>query len=131
MYGVRTILAVLVISGTGVPRVQAGLFHREKPGSPGRPRCFDHTMERAGFPLTVSPHAQPTVTPAYTGYFIGGGTAHGGEPRRVEEGTWGLDYGGYHLPRLTRLGWSHGRRFQGGGGTYTTEGFTPRSARGH
>jgi hypothetical protein len=78
-------------------------------------------MARAGDPLCVSPHAAPTKTPAYEGYYVGGGRAFLGEPRRGEEGTWGWDYVGHRLPRRVALGWSHGRPERGGDATYAVD----------
>src|SRR3954462_13358233 len=84
----------------GSPAVEAGLFfHRHHEGTPppGHPRVIEHTFERAGDPLCLSPHAKPTHTPDYVSYYVGGGAAHGGCARRVEDGTWGRDYEG-HFP---------------------------------
>jgi hypothetical protein len=114
----------------GAGAAEAGLFshlHRGTP-PPGRPRVIAHTHERAGNPLCISPHARPTDTPDYVGSYVGGGKkqGQGGEPRRVEEGTWGRDYVGSCLPRHVWLGWSHGRCAQGGTGAYETDGpFVP------
>jgi hypothetical protein len=57
------------------------------------------------------------------GYYVGGGSAwHWGEPRKLNEGTWGWDYKGFGLPKHIALQWSHGRRYQGGTGAYKTDG---------
>lgn len=99
------------------------LFHRpEGTPPPGKPRYIEHTFERAGYPHWISAHAQPTNTPAYVGYYVGGGAAHGGGPRAWEEGTWGWDYEGTHFPRHVALRWWHGRRYQGGTGSYPADG---------
>ncbi len=112
-------LMVAAPAGAGHP------FHRHHPRGtppPGEPRRFEHTHARAGDPLRVSPRAAPTRTPAYSGYYVGGGgSAHGGDSRRPDEGTWGWDYEGLRLPRNVALGWNHGRRAQGGTGSYTTD----------
>ncbi|HEV3165654.1 MAG TPA: hypothetical protein VGZ22_16625 [Isosphaeraceae bacterium] len=80
------------------------------------------TLRRAGNPQCLSHHAAPSTTPNYSGYYVGGGSAHGGGPRCVEEGTWGWDYVGGHLPRHVYLRWTHGRRDQGGTGSYKVDG---------
>ena len=53
---------------------------------------------------------------------LGGGGGHGVGPRRVEEGTWGLDNEGRLIPRHVFLGWNHGARRQVGTGDYETDG---------
>jgi hypothetical protein len=82
-----------------------------------------HTLDRAGCPQTLGRWAAPGITEKYYGGDIGGGTSyhHGGEPRYCNEGTWGWDYVGGHLPRRVFLAWSHGRRYQNGTGSYQTE----------
>lgn len=41
----------------------------------------------------------------------------------MNQGTWGWDEtGGLHLRRRVILGWSQGRRYQGGTGAYRTDG---------
>ncbi len=70
----------------------------------------------------VRPHAAPSNTPAYCGYYVGGGAAHHGEERFAEEGTWGWDYFGRYFSRHIDLGWWHGARYQGGIGAYKTDG---------
>jgi hypothetical protein len=96
------------------------------PPPPGRPRCIPHTHDRAGWPLNISAHAHPTRTPAYIGYYVGGGATHGGCDRRAEDGTWGRDYQGHWIPRHVWLGWYHGSRQQSGTGYYKTDGpFVP------
>ena len=40
----------------------------------------------------------------------------------AEDGTWGRDYQGHLIPRHVGLGWSHGRRYQGGTGSYDPDG---------
>jgi hypothetical protein len=69
----------------------------------------------------VAWYAHPSETPAYTGYYVGGGSACGGSCHRPEEGTWGWDYKTYFLPRRVVLYWSRGR-YQGGTGAYRTDG---------
>lgn len=78
---------------------------------------------RTGHPHNVHRLAKPTIAPSYCVGYVGGGTAFGGQPRTLEEGTWGMDYcGHYLLPHRVWLNWTHGRRTQGGAGRYTTDG---------
>ena len=89
----------------------------------GSPRCPDTPSEsqvRAGCPQVVSPHARPSNTPNYGGYYVGGGAAVHGQPRRADEGTWGWDYAGL-IPKYINLHWWHGAHKQGGGGAYATD----------
>ncbi len=92
---------------------RGGLFFHKPRGTPppGPPRDIEHTHDRAGYPLSVSNHAELSNTPAYDGGYVGGGAAHGGEGRGFDEGTWGWDYSGTHLTRLAAgLGpWDHAR----------------------
>lgn len=83
--------------------------------------CEDR-FRRAGNPQCVSWLATPSETPRYSGGYVGGGTAIGGEPRYECEGTWGWDYAGFKLPARIWLRWSHGRRYQGGAGAYKVDG---------
>jgi hypothetical protein len=90
----------------------------------------EHRDERrAGFPSEESPCAKPSDTGHYVGYYVGGGAvpcccAKGDAPT-AEEGTWGWDYSGLCVPSWVRLDWWHGRRQQGGGGAYRTDGPRP------
>jgi hypothetical protein len=128
----RPVWFILILGGlacvAGDHAAEAGhLFHHDRgTPPPGPPRVFEHSHARAGNPLCISPHAKPTSTPDYVGYYVGGGSACGGCPRRIEEGTWGRDYEGLCIPRNVGLGWSHGRRYQGGTGSYDPDGpFVP------
>jgi hypothetical protein len=130
----RLILAVWVLGMVGVARGHeggrcarcGGCSHGERPGpGPGRPRFLPHTDERAGWPRELGGHAEPTVTPGGIGYHVGGDTpAFGhGDRRRLTEGTWGWDETGHPWKRgRVILGWSHGRKQQGGAGRYATDG---------
>ena len=76
---------------------------------------------RAGNPRSFSKYASLTYDSRYKGYFVGGGVPtgrryHRGEPRALDEGTWGVDY----APRYSRVAsnWSHGKLYQGGVGQY-------------
>ena len=82
----------------------------------------DEPCDRSGYHGRVAWYALPTFTRAYTAYYVGGGQAVGGSCRRPEEGTWGVDYRGLLLPSRVNLWWNHGERYQGGGGTYKTDG---------
>lgn len=77
---------------------------------------------RAGNPQSVHRFARPTFTPHYSVGYVGGGATWGGEPRTLEEGTWGMDYTGHFLPHRVWQNWYHGRRAQGGPGKYQTDG---------
>ena len=80
-------------------------------------------LSRAGHPQTVAKWARCSNSPSYSGYYVGGGAAWHGEPRRCEEGTWGWDYAPRHaLSPKVALGWWHGRKSQGGTGAYRTDG---------
>lgn len=81
-------------------------------------------MARAGYPLEISRFAHALDYSRMIGYYLGGGAAnfHKAEPRFADEGTWGLDYTGWHFRRRVALGWWHGRRYQGGPGAYQTDG---------
>ena len=70
----------------------------------------------------IARYAHPSNTPAYGGYYVGGGATFHGDERFADEGTWGWDYFGRHLNRHIDLGWWHGARYQGGIGAYKTDG---------
>jgi hypothetical protein len=108
------------VPGVCVHEYQVRHDHPVDPARAARYRA-SHTPTRAGFPLCLSRHAEPSVTHRYGGYFVGGGSAHGGDPRGCGEGTWGWDTSSC-LPCRVRLGWSHGRRVQGGTGAYKVDG---------
>ena len=98
----------------------------DAPGVRGEtfPNCPDgHTA--APFPPAIRPHAVPSNTRNYVGYYQGGGSVFRAEPRYLNEGTWGWDYAGIVRPKHIFLNWSHGRRYQGGTGAYRTVGPSP------
>jgi hypothetical protein len=99
---------------------------RKKEGTPppGKRRYILHTDERAGYPRSLSGHLEPSRTAGGIGYYVGGGVPLGhGEGRRASDGTWGWDEtGSRHFRRRTILGWSQGRKYQGGTGAYRTDG---------
>lgn len=96
-------------------------------GDPYGPRLADHC--RAGWPLSMRQHANPSNTLHYGGYWVGGGRALKGEAPFADEGTFGWDYFGLLLRKRIDLHWSHGHRQEGGAGAYQTDG--PRPRRGH
>ena len=68
-------------------------------------------MERAGYPLSVKPHAIPSVTRFDHGGYVGGGSLFGNSLRAsgpgsalgpTQTGTYGTDFGGFaaHLGRV-------------------------------
>ena len=82
-------------------------------------------FRRAGDPQCISPLAKPTESPHELGYYVGGGArqrSHHADDRRAAEGVWGTDYRGIIIPKHVELGWWHGRRYQGGSGSYRTDG---------
>lgn len=94
---------------------------------PWYPEC-ENDVARAGNPYCTAPWARHTYNPArYNAYHVGGGAAfYGsppdklrGEPRYVEEGTFGVDYD----PPWSRVRqqWFHGTRYQEGEGKYETD----------
>lgn len=83
-----------------------GFVARKNPFTPDR-----FTMERAGYPQEISPLAEPTSSPHYTGYYVGGGASlfkGPGYPHRAKEGTWGWDYEHLGLKRRVNLLFSRG-----------------------
>lgn len=110
MHVVRVLLAVCLTCGTSA--VSAGEVSRAT--------LDPHS--RAGCPLNISPWALIGPSPAYPGYYVGGGAPCGGQPRAWHEGTWGWDYQGTWFQRWVRLDWWHGRRQQGGSGQYESQG---------
>ena len=82
-------------------------------------------FRRAGDPQCISRLAKPTESPHEFGYYVGGGArerSRRGECRMPHEGVWGTDYSGVLIPKHVDLGWWHGRRAQGGTGSYATDG---------
>ncbi|MFM7291929.1 MAG: hypothetical protein ACKOEX_01205 [Planctomycetia bacterium] len=122
----RIVAVVAVIVGGRLPCATA----RDLTPYMGRPaterKHFQgDPFQRAGNPQCVSPLAKPTESPHEEGYYIGGGAPEKnrrGDPRRHTEGVWGTDYTGLLLPKHTNLNWWHGRRAQGGVGSYGTDG---------
>jgi hypothetical protein len=78
------------------------------------------TEAGAGHPQTVSCLAASSRTPAYYGYYVGGGRVCGGNGLGCQEGTWGWDYGAHRLYHpFLMLGFGS-TRSQGGTGSYST-----------
>ena len=121
MIGGACLLAVLIsLAGCALFGEKDGKRERPKLG----PQPGEDQDARAGYPREVSGQAHPSDTGRYVGYEVGGGAAWGGGPPGIEEGTWGWDYCGFHLPSRIALDWWHGK-YQGGGGTYGTDGPEP------
>lgn len=118
-----TFTVVVVLSG-------GPCFAHDLTPSMGRPSTERKHFQgdqfrRSGNPHHVSPLAKPTESPHEIGYYVGGGAREKsprGEPRRPHEGVWGTDYAGLVIPKHVRLGWWHGQRYQGGTGSYPTDG---------
>jgi hypothetical protein len=91
--------------------------------------CQDghYPVGNPGHPEEISCLAAPSDTGHYCGYYVGGGAPCRGDARCPWEGTWGWDYCGLILPKHVMLGWYHGRRYQGGLGSYLTTGTKCRS----
>src|SRR5262249_47094728 len=98
--------------------------HREGTPPPGKPRPIPHTDARAGLPSTPAHPPATSPTPGGIGYYVGGGVCLGhGQPRFRDDGTWGWDEtGSGNFRHRVILGWSHGRKYQGGTGAYRTDG---------
>lgn len=132
----RATLVVSILGAVGVARGQDPVaecpclwhrLHREGTPPPGKPRDIPHTDERAGYPRALGKHLEPSATPGGIGYYVGGGLVHGhGAGRRRGDGTWGWDETGMtHFRHRVILGWSRGRKYQGGIGAYPTDGHVP------
>lgn len=79
---------------------------------------------RAGHPLETSHFARPIDSSRSIGYQVGGGALRRSkaEPPNPDDGTWGWDFTGGLFRRRVDLGWWHGRRYQGGTGSYKSDG---------
>ena len=77
---------------------------------------------RAGCPQCQRKTTIPSNTRFYGGYYVGGGTPTRGAGRCIEDGTWGWDYSGILFPKRIALNWTAKGRYQGGTGTYKTDG---------
>ena len=116
-------LAIGAIAASG-PVIALGGDHSHE--STKSTHATPHTHEQAGYPLCVSRLAHPSYNEHYTGGYVGGGKAIGGQGRCGQEGTWGWDYTPFRASgHGVFLDWSHGRRYQGGTGRYATDGPHP------
>ena len=100
----------------------AGRRGNEAPSGNKYGRYCEPGFIRAGFSNCVGRFAKSNPDAYHQVGYVGGGTLFGGSCRRVDEGTFGMDYSGYWFSRKTWLKWSHGERHQGGEGRYETEG---------
>jgi hypothetical protein len=82
----------------------------------------DCDFARAGCPQCQQNRTIPSNTRFYGGYYVGGGTPTRGAGRCIEDGTWGWDYSGILFPKRIALNWTAKGRYQGGTGTYKTDG---------
>ena len=89
---------------------------------PTRPLGAIERFQQAGNPQCIAPYAGPSINNHYGSYWVGGGSLFADGPRQLNEGTWGWDYRGILFPKQVALGWTHGRRYQGGTGAYRTVG---------
>ena len=108
-FGRSSLLAVLVLLAPAAATAEVVL---RKSGS-------ETPVERhirSGYMGRVAPWAKPSYGPNDSGYYVGGGVPHRGEGRFLHEGTWGWDYTPWYSH--VRLLWTHGRRYQDGGGQY-------------
>jgi len=111
------VLGLVLAGGLGWPSGGWAAEEAEPPSTRVQARV------RAGHPQQIAPWAWLSVRRHHRGYYLGGGAAFAGDPRDVRrEGTWGWDY----APAWSRvrLRWWHGRRDQGGGGAYRSDGWT-------
>lgn len=95
---------------------------QETPSGSKYGRYCQNGFYRSGFPNCIGLFAKPSTDSDHRVGYVGGGTLFGGSSRRIDEGTFGMDYAGHWFSRKTWLNWSHGDRFQGGAGRYETEG---------
>ncbi|HUP77354.1 MAG TPA: hypothetical protein VM260_02255, partial [Pirellula sp.] len=89
---------------------------KETPSGSKAGRYCKNALERSGFPNCIGRFAKPSTDAYHQVGYVGGGTLFGGTGRRMDEGTFGMDYAGHWFSRKTWLKWSHGVRYQGGAG---------------
>ena len=78
---------------------------------------------RAGCPESLARFTIPSRTRYYGGYYVGGGTPlQGAGFCAGNDGTWGWDYPGILFTKRIALNWTKNGRYQGGTGTYKTDG---------
>lgn len=126
MSGWEIIVVVAVVVGGSLPFANGrDLTPRMGRPASARKHFQGDQFRRAGDPQRISPLAKPTESPHEEGYYVGGGArekSRRGEERRRNEGVWGTDYTGLIIPKHTNLNWWHGSRYQGGVGSYGTDG---------
>jgi len=123
--GAAVVLAAVIWSGL----LGASADEAQRQGDPPQtcPLC---RQCQKGCAQNVAWYALPSNTPRYIGYYVGGGALlYEGQPRFVDEGTWGWDYSPLLHKSRARLGWWHGEHAQGGTGSYRTDG--PRLVQPH
>lgn len=117
--------ALLLCAGLARAGDAPCLLHGPSPTPPPKPTvgATPRSARDAGYPFCLNKHAIPSDNGRYAGYYLGGGSFHGGDLPCRGEGTYGWDYAG--VGSRVMLNWSHGRRYQGGIGRYATEGPRP------
>ena len=85
-------------------------------GTPPQPQALSGDFHRAGNPQCIARFAAPSREKHQGSYYVGGSRAIGGQGRYATEGTWGSDYAPWYS--RVSLNWTHGRRYQDGGGQY-------------
>ena len=119
----RIAAIVIAVSSALIPPGRAGAGeHPHSASTEHTPRARNPSVQA----FCVSRLAIPSYDEHYTGGYVGGGRAIGGQARCPNEGTYGWDYSLFRASgRGSFLGWSHGRRSQGGTGSYATDGPHP------
>jgi hypothetical protein len=110
------VLAAAALALAAEPAVAGEPVEPAAPCEPA-PVKYDEPPPR-DCPLAIACWARPLNTPAYDGYYVGGGATCRGDGPCPLEGTWGWDFIGRCYARKVMLGWWHGRRYQGGTGAY-------------
>jgi hypothetical protein len=123
--GAAVVLAAVIWSG--LPDARADDVQRQGDLPQACPLCRQY---QKGCPQNIAWYAQPSNTPRYIGYYVGGGAlVNESKARFADEGTWGWDYSPLLIKSRVRLGWWHGEHAQGGTGSYRTDG--PRLVQPH
>ncbi len=87
------------------------------------PRYCQPEYFRAGWPKDQSRLATSSVNRHYFAWYVGGGSGLpflNSRSRTSQEGTWGLDYSLWKMPRTVFMKWTRGWE-QGGLGAYATD----------
>ncbi len=103
--------AILALSTSSTRADDRPLLQRIAERTPQPLRPVEHTAARAGYPLSVKPHAIPSVTRFDHGGYVGGASLRnndlfasgpGSAPGATQYGTYGTDFGGFraHLGRV-------------------------------